>query len=173
MASIETDISATGFQKSIDELIKHRDKLIQNQDKIVSRLVYDGVVMAKGNANAMVLGENTDDAIQGTNGEVNGSEGRIYNNTQGATYAEFGTGIVGSQSPHPALSGWIYDVNEHGEKGWWFPTNDGRYIKKKDKNGQGWGWTKGTASQPFMWETAKRLRAITPDTVSKILKESD
>jgi hypothetical protein len=171
MKQIETDISATGFQRSLAEVIKYRDKLIQAQPKIVSRLVYDGVVMAKGNANAMVLGENTDGAINGTNGEVNGDNGRIFNNEDDATYAEFGVGIVGSENPHPALQGWVYDVNEHGEKGWWFPTTDARYIRKKDKSGQTWGWTKGNASQPFMWETAKRLRAIAPDTVSKILKE--
>ena len=171
MATIETDISATGFNRSLEEVIKYRDKLTQAQDKIVARLVYDGVVMAKGNANAMVLGENTDYAINGTNGEVNGNEGRVYNDEEKATYAEFGVGIVGSQNPHPTMQDWIYDVNEHGDKGWWFPTTDARYIRKKDKSGQTWGWTKGNASQPFMWETAKRLRAIAPDTVIRILKE--
>lgn len=56
------------------------------------------------------------------------------------TYREFGTGIVGSNSPHVdemlAKSGWKYDVNNHGEKGWIYPKQDGSF-----------GWTKGQPAQ--------------------------
>lgn len=63
------------------------------------------------------------------------------------TYREFGTGIVGSQNPHPdIMSGWIYDVNEHGEKGWVYPKGDGTY-----------GWTKGMPAEKKFYEAIQRM----------------
>ena len=64
----------------------------------------------------------------------------IKNTQEKWTYHEYGTGVVGSQSPHVAEAlasiGWKYDVNQHGEKGWFYPKEDGTF-----------GWTKGqTAS---------------------------
>ena len=80
------------------------------------------------------------------------------------TYREFGTGIVGSQNPHVAeylaKVGWIYDVNEHGEKGWKYPKGDGTY-----------GWTKGIpASKKFynaMIRMEKELPNIAKEELSK------
>lgn len=67
------------------------------------------------------------------------------------TYREFGTGIVGSQSPHVdealAKSGWQYDVNEHREKGWIYPKKDGTF-----------GWTKGQPAQKKFYFASKRAR---------------
>lgn len=64
-----------------------------------------------------------------------------------AVYVEFGTGVVGQGSPHPAPAGWRYDVNNHGEAGWW-------YFNDRD---QKWHWTKGIESRPFMYNTAREL----------------
>ena len=67
------------------------------------------------------------------------------------TYREFGTGIVGSQNPHVdealAKSGWQYDVNSHGDKGWIYPKSDGTF-----------GWTKGQPAQKKFYYASKRAR---------------
>lgn len=72
------------------------------------------------------------------------------------TYREFGTGIVGSQSPHVdtalAKSGWKYDVNEHGEKGWIYPKKDGTF-----------GWTKGQPAQKKFYLAAERAKEKAPE----------
>ena len=66
------------------------------------------------------------------------------------TYKEFGTGVVGSQNPHIseflAEVGWQYDVNEHGEKGWKYPKEDGS-----------WGWTKGIPAQKKFYNSIKNM----------------
>lgn len=76
------------------------------------------------------------------------------------TYKEFGTGIVGSQNPHvdEALekAGWKYDVNEHGEKGWIYPKEDGSF-----------GWTKGQPAQKKFYLAGQRAKEKAP----KIAKE--
>ena len=64
-----------------------------------------------------------------------------------AVYVEFGTGVVGKQSPHPNPQGWQYDVNNHGDKGW---------VYYDDESGE-FRWTKGVESRPFMYNTAREL----------------
>lgn len=64
-----------------------------------------------------------------------------------AIYVEFGTGVVGGASPHPAPNGWQYDKNNHGDKGWVY----------YDEDAMDWKWTKGFKSRPFMYNTAREL----------------
>ena len=61
---------------------------------------------------------------------------------------EFGTGVVGQESPHPDTSivGWKYDMNQHGDMGWYY-----------FKDGE-WHWTKGMPSRPFLYQTGMDLR---------------
>lgn len=70
-------------------------------------------------------------------------------------YVEFGTGIKGKQSPHGLMSSMSYDVNGHGEAGWWYPTDesDPNPHKWTDPNGVLRAWTQGMPSRPFMYET--------------------
>lgn len=57
---------------------------------------------------------------------------KIYNTTQEATYAEFGTGMIGEGTPHPLNDlGWEYDVNQHGEKGWRYIGQGGKLVHTK------------------------------------------
>ena len=66
------------------------------------------------------------------------------------TYKEFGTRIIGSQNPHISEFlnevGWRYDVNEHGEKGWIYPKDDGTF-----------GWTKGIPAQKKFYNSMKDM----------------
>src|SRR5690554_2123449 len=72
--------------------------------------------------------------------------GSNYSAEDYAMYVEFGTGIVGTGmseekkgKPHPKASesGWNYDVNEHGESGWTYPTSadDPNPNKWQDEDG--------------------------------------
>lgn len=64
--------------------------------------------------------------------EVSTNHHKLYNSTQEATYAEFGTGVIGSRTPYVKHDiGWEYDVNEHGEGGWLFMGDSGRLIRSK------------------------------------------
>lgn len=76
--------------------------------------------------------------------------GGIKTTDEKDTYKEFGTGIVGSQNPHVseflAKSGWKYDVNEHGEKGWIYPKEDGTF-----------GWTKGIPAEKKFYNAMKNM----------------
>lgn len=83
---------------------------------------------------------------------INNKGIRITVDSEYAVYIEFGTGIVGSSHPHPHP--WVYDVNGHGEKGWYYPTTENDPNPHKHYyNGVLYAWTKGQRSRPFMYNT--------------------
>ena len=72
-----------------------------------------------------------------------------------AIFIEFGTGIVGSENPHPkpVRANWIY-----GNGGWWYPTTpqkQSRYPYQPTAiiNNQLYAYTKGQKSKPFLYDT--------------------
>lgn len=60
-------------------------------------------------------------------------------------FIEYGTGIRGSENPHPEP--WQYDVNGHGEEGWWYYDADHKLH-----------WTAGTEAKPFFYNTMQWVR---------------
>lgn len=66
--------------------------------------------------------------------------GKIINDCFYCAYVEFGTGIVGDGT-HENPKTYQYDVNKHGDDGWWF----------KDENGT-LHWTKGMKAHRFMYQ---------------------
>lgn len=89
-------------------------------------------------------------------------------NKEYAMFVEYGTGIVGVGNPHPKPeAGWLYDMNNHGEKGWYYPTtSDDPNPHKHMYDGQLYGWTKGQASRPFMYETYLYAKRIFKKTIN-------
>lgn len=77
-----------------------------------------------------------------------------------AAYVEYGTGIVGSNKSHPNPDGWDYDINKHGEAGWWY--YDWGYGR--------WMWTKGQPARPFMHETRLYLEQQAPKITAKVFR---
>lgn len=82
----------------------------------------------------------------------------VHMDTPYAAYVEFGTGIVGENSPHPnAGKRWDYDVNQHGESGWVYQDAAGDYY-----------WTQGQPAKPIMWETVQQLKEEFPGIVKEV-----
>ena len=98
-------------------------------------------------------GKDTYESVEIIPAEMQGNTAIAYARSTNEidTYREFGTGIVGSQNPHVdevlEKSGWKYDVNEHGEKGWIYPKKDGTF-----------GWTKGQVAQKKFYTASKRAK---------------
>ena len=102
-------------------------------------------------------GKDTYKGVEIVPAEMQGETAIAYvrSTNQADTYKEFGTGIVGSQNPHVddalAKSGWKYDVNKHGEKGWIYPKDDGTF-----------GWTKGQPAQKKFYLASQRAKEKAP-----------
>ena len=103
------------------------------------------------------------ESMQAQAGDVieNGGEWIVFTDCPHAAFVEFGTGVTGSMNPHPdtSLVGWRYDVNEHGDAGWFY-----------FKDGE-WHWTKGMISRPFMYETGRDLKKLVSKTAKEVFGE--
>lgn len=81
--------------------------------------------------------------------EIINDVAKVYTNLAYAKFVEFGTGVTGSENSHPKSSefGWSYDVNEHGEKGWFYKASDGNVY-----------WTEGQVAHQFMYRAFEDLK---------------
>ena len=138
-AKFNTRLSLESIEEYKEFLKKYREKIPKAVENIVTKVSKVGlqdnykstkVIPTKNEGNVITGGIKTTDVKD--------------------TYREFGTGVVGSQNPHIAdvlaQIGWKYDVNEHGEKGWIYPKEDGTY-----------GWTKGISAQKKFYNAMKNM----------------
>ena len=141
-------LSTKEINRAIRELEQYKKELNRKTSLLIEALTDRGVEIAKAQIRelgAVYTGELEESITGYFNPTV--QVGIIRAGAPYAIYVEFGTGIVGAGSPHPAPAGWRYDVNNHGEKGWW-------YFNDRD---QKWHWTKGIESRPFMYNTVQIL----------------
>lgn len=152
MPKLKTGLSASGFRKLAKEIRDYRKSLEDKCYEFARRLAEEGVEIAKmkvSELGAIDSGELINSITWQEDGSPkNGSRFLILTTSDHAIYVEFGTGIKGLRSPHPdkSIVGWKYDINEHGDAGWYYY-----------KDGE-WHWTRGMPSRPFMYETGIELR---------------
>lgn len=132
----------------IKDIEKYKRELTEKVNLLIEKLTDYGVQVAKAQVRelgAWYTGE-LESSIEGYFSPSVGV-GIIKAGAPYAVYVEFGTGIVGKSQPHPSPDNWRYDINNHGDSGWWyFNDNTGRMQ-----------WTKGMPSRPFMYNTAREL----------------
>lgn len=159
---IKATLSQSSLRQAQQELQRYKQELIQKTQTFAQRLADEGVILAKvkiSQYSAVYTGELLNSIMDEPGAVItNGSQWVIYTGCEWAPFIEFGTGITGSESPHPdpGLANWKYDVNEHGDSGWW-------YYKEGE-----WHWTKGMPSRPFMYETAKELKSMIPKIAREV-----
>lgn len=154
-------MSNKSIQNVVKEVVSYAYELTDKCNELAKKLAQVGVQTAKmkvAKYDAVYTGELLS-SINYEQGAVikKGATWIVYTGCPWAKFVEFGTGIVGKGKPHKAIGivGWKYDVNEHGEKGWFY-FRDGR-----------WHWTKGMPSRPFMYETSIELA----EKIAEVAKE--
>ena len=123
------------YSKGIDNAVKYATEMMYN--KVLEYCYANGI----SNHTSQIQWQYDD----------NTKTGRVWTNDMVIIFNEMGTGIVGSNNPHPNPDGpfksWKYDVNEHGEKGWRYPKKDGTY-----------GWTKGLPSRHMFYSAFQDIK---------------
>ncbi len=157
---ISLKLSEDSIQKAIDELNRYKRRVDRLPERLVKDLTDMGAEIAKQNVQHMGAYD-TGELESSIYAEQNGAKGSVKTGAGHAAFVEFGTGVVGEGAPHPdvSLAGWKYDVNEHGELGWWYPGKDGRFH-----------WTKGMPSRPYMYSAAQELRGLVYPTARELMK---
>lgn len=148
MPKINLRLNESSIDAAIRDIRAYRDKAQKAAEEIVRKLTEQGVSLAKLNASYMDIYD-SGELVNGIDSQYSGGKGFVVSTATHSVFCEFGTGVVGANNPHPeiAIAGWRYDVNQHGELGWWYIGKDGESH-----------WTKGMPSRPYMYETAKMLR---------------
>ena len=149
--------------KSIDGLLSQIDSYEKKVEKAGSeltiRLTEQGVSIAQQNAAYMNVYD-SGELVNKIDSQYEGDKGKVVSGAAHSAFCEFGTGVVGKGSQHPEpMPGWTYDVNEHGEEGWWY------YDDQGNKR-----WTKGMPSRPYMYDTARMLRNMVEPMAKEVLK---
>ena len=138
MATFEAELSVSSLEaliKDLDKYQKDLDNCLISINQAIADEVYN-LVMS-------YIPEFTGELKASVQKEITREYARVYTDNDHAQFAEFGTGIVGANNPHPQATaqGWSYDVNEHGEKGWVYKGTDGYY------------WTKGYEGRQYMYKS--------------------
>jgi hypothetical protein len=141
-------LNTKDIDRAIRDLKRFKEQFLEKCNRLIEALTERGQEVARievQQLDAVYTGEllNSIDSYYSPTYNV----GIIKAGAYYAAYVEFGTGVVGSQSPHPNPDGWQYDVNNHGDEGWVYYDDDGGKFR----------WTKGFKSRPFMYNTARQL----------------
>ena len=145
---IKVSLSEKGIDRAIRDVNRFKEEFLEKCNRLVEALTDEGAEIARiqvRQLEAWFTGELMN-SIEGYYSPT-ANVGIIKAGAYYAAYVEFGTGVVGSQSPHPDPQGWQYDVNGHGDSGW---------VYYDDYSGK-FRWTKGFKSRPFMYNTAREL----------------
>ena len=161
MTTIKVDLNgADGIKNAIKDLQKYKRRVEKNARLLVQKLTDEGASIARikiVNMGAYYSGE----LLSGVSGYYSPSlnAGFVKVASDHVAFVEFGTGIVGQNSPHKngeylSKASWSYAsgtkifTTKDGRVGWIYPTDDG-----------GFRFTEGMPSRPFMYETALELRS--------------
>lgn len=163
MTTIKFSLGSSSIEEAIEKVEKYANKIKSLDEDIVKTVVASGTDEAKNMAIAWEAYD-SGELYNGIIGEVDGKKGKIWSTAPHSMYVELGTGITGDRNPHPekVAVGWVYDVNKHGDKGWFYRGDDGKLH-----------WTKGMPARPFMYDTAQILKQALPYLAKDLLKEGD
>ena len=160
MKKIVVDLNAeNGVKKAIRSLKTYKKRVETKTKLLVQKLTTEGAEIARiktVNLGAYYSGE----LLSGVDGYYSPSlnAGFVRVTSDHVAFVEFGTGVVGKNSPHKngeylSKAAWQYAsgakifTTQDGRVGWIYPTDDG-----------GFRFTEGMPSRPFMYETALELQ---------------
>lgn len=160
MPKITLKLNEKSINAALKEVQAYKKKVDSLAKNLIEYLVKQGVEIAKMNVadmNAIDSGE----LYNSIHGEDAGAVGYVVADAAHAAFVCFGTGVVGKNNPHPvvAIAGWKYDVNNHGELGWWYLDKEGKAH-----------WTKGMPSRPYMYNAAQQLRQMVVPAAKELMR---
>lgn len=180
LKNISITLDPVSIQKAIDDVRKLKDDLAEALTELARFITEEkGVEFAKMQI-AQFPAIDTGELLGSITGAYNKSEhsGTIYSGAYYAVYVEFGTGIIGESNAHPQaeVHGWEYDINNHGEAGWFYPEKDGPESNAWSPDGRKAAgvkmrWTKGMPARPFMYNTLRDLEREVEKEGGRIIAE--
>lgn len=166
-------LSKSSIENAIRQLRAYKNDLTYKCQLLAEKLAEKGVEIARvqiADLDAIF----TSELLSSIHAEYKGSTkgGSVWSvvaGTDHAMFVEFGTGIVGKQSPYPGELpdgvSWEYASGKtirqlaDGRYGWFYKDDDGQ-----------WWFTEGMPSRPFMYHTSIQLRDIVLKTAKEVFE---
>lgn len=191
LKNIEMTLDADSIERAIKEIRDLNKVLHEAVGKLIQDLTDKGVEIARIEIASMGAVDSSTLFESMTGWYDSGAHiGHVYTDLEYAILVEYGTGIVGEGSPHPGIgdADWnnpdgvtvkgetysVYDQNNHGERGWWYPSPNGWYTPKDgvtNEEGLSLAWTKGMPSRPFMYNTMRELEMYIEENGGRIIAD--
>ena len=169
MKNIEIRLDPKSVENAIKELQAYKKEVENKARLLVQRLTDYGADIARikiVDMGAVYSGE----LLSGVDGYFSPllNAGYVKVTSDHVAFVEFGTGVVGQQSPHTngeylSKAAWVYATGQKifttkdGKVGWIYPTDDG-----------GFRFTEGMKSRPFMYQTALELQRVFPQMAKEV-----
>ena len=158
---ISFGLNTKDINRALRDIEKYKQELIRKCNELIQQLTEYGAEFAKFEVlrlGAFDTGELADN-IHGFF-DPESRVGFVRADCWYAIYVEYGTGVVGANNPHPDATGWIYDINHHGDNGWvYFNEREGKIMR-----------TKGQPSSPFMYNTFRELQQKAREIASTVFR---
>ena len=166
-------LSKSSIENAIKQLRAYQNDLTYKCQLLAEKLAEKGVEIARVQI-ADIDAIFTSELLSSIHAEYKGSTkgGSVWSvvaGTDHAMFEEFGTGIVGKQSPYPGelpdgvsweyASGKTIRQLSDGRYGWFYKDDDGQ-----------WWFTDGMPSRPFMYYTSIQLRDIVLKTAKEVFE---
>ena len=173
MINLKLKVNTSELENLINELRNYNPF---EDNRVIEALCKRGVELLKDEAsNANFKFSSGADIINGMKYEIiSNHQGVIYNDNPKMAFIEFGTGVVGKnskQNPLASSLGWVYDQNQHGDAGWWYPvaSQPPKGQPSWYNNGQWYAWTRGQEAKNIFYNALERLKREIPDIIKKVL----
>ncbi len=169
MKKIYVTLDPNSVAKAITEIREYQKEVESKTRLLVQRLTDHGADIARVkivSMGAFYSGE----LLSGVDGYYSPTlnAGFVKVTSDHVAFVEFGTGVVGQNSPHKngeylARASWGYATGskifttKNGKVGWIYPTDDG-----------GFRFTEGMRARPFMYETALELQNKFPQIAKEV-----
>ena len=166
-------LSKSSIENAIKQLRAYQNDLTYKCQLLAEKLAEKGVEIARvqiADLDAIFTSELLSSIHAEYKGSIkSGSVWSVVAGTDHAMFVEFGTGIVGKQSPYPGELpdgvSWEYASGKtirqlaDGRYGWFYKDDDGQ-----------WWFTEGMPSRPFMYYTSIQLRDIVVKTAKEVFE---
>lgn len=169
MKTINVRLDPKSIENAIKELQAYKKEIESKAKLLVQRLTDYGADIARikiVDLGAVYSGE----LLSGVDGYFSPllNAGYVKVSSDHVAFVEFGTGVVGQQSPHTngeylSKASWGYATGQKifttkdGKVGWIYPTDDG-----------GFRFTEGMKSRPFIYQTALELQREFPRIAKEV-----
>lgn len=173
MYKIKLELTSKGITQAINEAKKLKQDIEKSIHNFLQMLVDSGVEIAKANVQNIDTGA-TKASIRGM--YINQDKAVIIAGGN-AVWLEFGTGVSKNKSSYTynliPLPERIVPIGTYGHgngsnAGWWYETDDPRYIRYTAANGVSYGYTRGIKANKFMLKTIMALRNQAPKWAEQI-----